>query len=376
MQITIGRLRGGFCVSWRDPETGKRRRFQLAARSRAAAEAEARGVYLRERASGGGVTIETIWQAYVAHLGTKPTASTMTYTGRAILPFFGAFRPEQVSTDDCRAYVVLRSRQKKAIGTVHTELGHLRSALRWAAKTGLIPRAPHVERPPKPASRVRPMSDPELRPLISACSAPHVQLAVILLVATGARVSAVLDLTWDRVSFETGLIDLRLPDGVTRKGRAVVPMNRMARDALQQAHAARLSDHVVEWAGRRVKSIRTGYQAAMRRAGLSDLSIHQIRHTVAVKMLQAGRPLVEVSQFLGHSNIQITERTYARFMPERFADAARILDLPGFDDPAGTSHGATIRERRVECQGAGWWVMRDLNPRHLRCERSWFRPSC
>jgi len=180
------------------------------------------------------------------------------------------------------------------------------------------------------------MSDVELRALIAACAAPHVRLAVILLAATGARVGAILDLTWDRVSFETGLIDLRLPDGVTRKGRAVVPMNRMAREALRQAHAARLSDHVVEWAGNRVKSIRTGYRAAMLRAGLSDLSIHQIRHTVAVKMLQAGRPLVEVSQFLGHSNIQITERTYARFMPERFTAAAELLDLSGFDEPTNT----------------------------------------
>ncbi|MCR9148891.1 MAG: site-specific integrase [Rhodobacteraceae bacterium] len=337
MQITIGRLRGGYCVSWRDPETGKRRRFQLAARSRAEAEAEARDVYLRGRASRGGVTVEAIWQAYVSDLGDKPTATTMVYTGKAILPFFGAFRPDQIGAADCRAYAARRRQDGRTIGTVHTELGHLRSALRWAAKTGLIPRAPHIERPPKPASRVRPMSDVELRALIAACTAPHVRLAVILLAATGARVGAVLDLTWDRVSFETGLIDLRLPDGVTRKGRAVVPMNRMAREALRQAHAARLSDHVVEWAGNRVKSIRTGYRAAMLRAGLSDLSIHQIRHTVAVKMLQAGRPLVEVSQFLGHSNIQITERTYARFMPERFTAAAQLLDLSGFDEPANTS---------------------------------------
>ena len=59
------------------------------------------------------------------------------------------------------------------------------------------------------------MSDPELRALISACSAPHVRLAVILLVATGARVGAVLDLTWDRVSFETGLTSDEILDLIT-----------------------------------------------------------------------------------------------------------------------------------------------------------------
>lgn len=71
----------------------------------------------------------------------------------------------------------------------------------------------------------------------------------------------------------------------------------------------------------------------------SDRSIPRIRHTVAVKMPRAGRPRVDVSQFPGHSSIGITGRINARFMPERFADAARILDLSGFDDPASASHG-------------------------------------
>lgn len=357
MQITIGRLRGGYSVSWTDPDTGRRRRYQLAARNRAEAEAEARDVFLRHHAPRTGLTVSGLWQAYIDHLGAKPTAQTMTYTGRAVLPVFGALRPDQITVADCRTYAATRARQGKSIGTVHTELGHLRSSLKWAAKTGLIARAPHIERPPKPASRVIPMSDDQLRALIEACVAPHVRLAVILLVATGARVGAILDLTWDRVSFETGLIDLRLPDGVTRKGRAVVPMNRMARTALAEAHAARLSDHVIEWAGRRVKSIRTGYKAAMQRAGLRDLSIHQIRHTVAVKMLQAGRPLVEVSQFLGHSNIQITERTYARFMPERFAEAAEILDLSRFNEPPITSQtapGSTRNAKDFKRKDGGW----------------------
>lgn len=337
MRITISRLRGGFSVSWADPETGRRRRFQLAARTRAEAEAEARDVFLRENTPRGGVTVAEIWDAYIDHLGSKPTAKTMRYTGKAILPFYGSFRPDQISVADCRKYIDLRSGKKKAVGTIHTELGHLRSALRWAAKTGLIARAPHIERPPKPASSVKPMSDDQLRAMVDACVAPHVRLAVILLIATGARVGAILDLTWDRINFATGIIDLRLPDGVTRKGRAVVPMNRMARHALESAYEARLSDYVVEWAGKPVKSIRTGYKSAMRRAGLRDHSIHQIRHTVAVKMLQAGRPLVEVSQFLGHSNIQITEKTYARFMPERLAEAADILDISRFGEPPSTS---------------------------------------
>ena len=87
------------------------------------------------------------------------------------------------------------------------------------------------------------------------------------------------------------------------------------------------TDWVIEHNGKPVKSIRTGYSAALRRAGMTGVSIHQIRHTVAVKMLAAGRPIEEVSQYLGHSNVQITFKTYARFLPNHLSEAAEILEF-------------------------------------------------
>lgn len=335
--ITIGRLRGGFCVYWVDPSTGRRKRYQLAARTRNEAESEAREKFLRENWTTGELTVAAIWDAYIDHLGQKPTAETMRHTGKAVLSSFGDLRPAQITVQDSRKYLASRKAEGRKLGTIHTELGHLRSALRWALKSGLISRAPHIELPPKPASNVKPMSGEELQRLIDGCSAPHVRLAVILLIATGARVGAILDLTWSRVDFERGVIDLRLPDGVTRKGRAVVPMNRMSRAALQAAYHARLTDHVVEWAGKRVQSIRKGYAAALERSGLGSMSIHQIRHSVAVRMISAGMPIEVVSQFLGHSTVQITHQTYARFMPEHLQDAADILDLSRFSEPRSTS---------------------------------------
>ena len=325
--ISIGRLRGGYCVYWDDEATGKRKRYQLAARTRAEAEAEGRDRYLKETAGPTGATVEQIWAAYIVHLGSKPTAKTMAHTGKAVLAHFGALRPDQITVADCRDYMAQRMAAGRKVGSVHTELGHLRSALRWAAKVRLIDQAPHIEQPPKPASDVRPLTDRQITALLDGCGAPHIRLAVILLLATGARVGAVLDLEWNRVDFDRGVIDLRLPDGITRKGRAVVPMNRMARAALETAHQARLTNHVVEWAGKRVKSIRKGYAAALDRAKLEDVNIHQIRHTVAVRMLSAGQPIEAVAQYLGHSNTAITYKTYARFMPEHLASAAEVLEF-------------------------------------------------
>ncbi len=326
-ELTIGRLRGGFAVSWY--ENGKRRRYQLEARTRKEAEAEGRDKYLEKSKPKGKWLVSQLWEMYVAYLGAKPTATTMKFTGKAILPHFGALRPDQITDQDSKDYLKSRIKEGRKLGAVHTELGHLRSTMNWAFKRNLIDRSPHIELPPKPDSDVRPLSDTELQRIIDGCGAPHVRLAVILLLTTGARVGAVLDRTWDKIDFERGVIDLRETDGVTRKGRAVIPMNRMARAALQTAHEARNTEWVVEFNGKPIKSIRTGYSNALERAGLQGTNIHQIRHTVAVKMLAAGQPIERVSQYLGHSNIQITQKIYARFMPEHLADAAEILNLDG-----------------------------------------------
>lgn len=323
--ISIGRLRGGYCVYW--TEGRKRRRYQLEARSRTEAEAEGRDRYLKETRAPGGQTVAQIWEGYIVHLGEKPTAETMRHTGKAVLAHFGSFRPDQITVQDCRDYAAKRAADGRKIGTVHTEMGHLRSALRWAHRQGIIAREPYIERPPKPASDVRPLTDAQITALLDGCRAYHVRLAVVLLLTTGARVGAVLDLEWNRIDFERGVIDLRLPDGVTRKGRAVVPMNRMARASLEHARRAALTPYVVEWAGGPVKSIRTGYRAALRRAGLRNVNIHSIRHTVAIKLLQSGAPMEEVSQYLGHSNTATTYKIYARFQPEYLAERAEVLNF-------------------------------------------------
>ncbi len=324
--ITIGKLRGGYCVSWN--ENGKRRRYQLAARTRKDAEAEGRDRYLKETITRNGHTVADLWTMYVDYLGDKPTAATMGWTGKAVLEHFGTYRPDQITIADSRAYIAKRIAAGRKPGSIHTELGHLRSCMNWAVKkAAAIDRVPPIDMPSKPDSDVRPLNQNQIHRIVDNCTAPHVRLAVILLLTTGGRVSAILDRTWDKIDFDRGVIDLRLTDGVTRKGRAVLPMNALARTALKTAYDARQTEWVVEYNGGPIKSIRTGYAAALRRAGLSGIRIHQIRHTVAVQMLAAGQPIERVSQYLGHSNIQITQKIYARFLPEHLADAADVLNF-------------------------------------------------
>lgn len=326
-EYTLGHLHGRFVVTWREPD-GRRRRYRLAARTAREAEAEARDVIRRETLPKGQLTVADVWAAFRADREGRPVAENMRHTAKSILPHFGHFRPDQITTEDCRSYADARRRAGLADGTIWTHLGQLRTSLRWAEKMRLIARAPHIERPAQPAPKDRRLTDAEIARLLAADAEPHIRLAVILMLTTAARVTAVLELTWDRVDLVRGSINLRTSDSTTRKGRAIVPINATARAALLAAREAALSEHVVEWAGGPVRSIKKGFAALCARARLTDVSPHVLRHTAACRMAEAGIPMEEISQYLGHSSVRVTASVYARYSPDHLRRASEVLEFP------------------------------------------------
>lgn len=324
--MRIGKLGGRFVVMWND-EGGKRHRHRLKATTKQAAEAEGRDVFRRGTARASGHLIADIWGMYRDDRAGRPIAETIKYTGKAVLPHFGAHRPDQVTADDCRVYAKTRADSGLSQGTIWTELGHLRLICRWAEKAGLIERAPGIELPQKPAPKDRWLTDAEIARLVAADAEPHIRIAILLMLTTAGRVGAILELTWDRVDFVRNQINLRVDGTGPRKGRAVVPMNGTLRAALAVAADAALSDYVVEWAGGPVKSIRRGFTTTAENAGLRGVTPHVLRHTAAVRMAASGVPMQMISQFLGHSNTGVTERVYARFAPGHMAEAAAALEI-------------------------------------------------
>jgi integrase len=251
----------------------------------------------------------------------------MKHEWKAVGPHFGHLRPDQVTVETCREYTKARKKVGKHDGTIWTELGHLRSVFLWSLDRRLIPHAPAIERPSKPAPKDRWLTAAEIQKLLDAPSAAHIHLAVLLMLSTAGRVGAILDLTWDRVDMERGQIDLRVDATGPRKGRATVAMNAGLRAALSAAKAAARTDHVIEWAGERVASIKTGFNAKVASSGLKGVTPHVLRHTAGVHLAAAGVPMTKISQYLGHSNTSVTERVYARFAPDHMRKEAEILDF-------------------------------------------------
>ena len=198
----------------------------------------------------------------------------------------------------------------------------LRACLRWHYGKD----APQIVAPPPSKPRDRFITKEQRETLLEAIETPHVRLFVILALTTGARMSAILDLTWERVDLDTGTIDFN-PAGrdITNKRRTVVPINEQARKALDEARKGAMTDYVIEYAGKRVLSVKKAVAAASRRSGV-PCSPHVFRHSAARWMAEADVSMERIAQYLGHTSTRVTYATYARFSPRFMADAKAALD--------------------------------------------------
>ena len=146
-------------------------------------------------------------------------------------------------------------------------------------------------------------------------------------------------------------------------------MNRVCKAALLEAKAGALSDYVIEWAGKPVKSLKRSLKSAARNAGITKtVSPHILRHSAAVHMAEDGVSMEEIQQFLGHEDIETTRKIYARFSPNYVKRAAKALEiddlgsmnqrtLPNSDDLALISVDNMVGATGIEpvtptCQGS------------------------
>jgi integrase len=175
------------------------------------------------------------------------------------------------------------------------ELLRLGTALREAETTG-IPwevdgtksTAKHA---PKPNKRLTVVS-------------PFAIAAIRLLLFTGCRLREILDLRWDQVDFERGV--LFLPDSKT--GRKTVLLGAPALRVL--SGLSRVGPYVI--AGSNPEKARSDlkrpWNAIRRRAGLDGVRLHDLRHSYASVGAGAGLGLPVIGRLLGHTQPSTTAR--------------------------------------------------------------------
>ena len=160
--------------------------------------------------------------------------------------------------------------------------------------------------------------------------------------ACGLRVVDVMTLQWGHINFEKK--ELRKIMIKTNK-RHVIPLTEQAISILRQWQEKRegckyvfnlvkeeldLDDAEALYKARNnaTKCINQSLVVVGEQIGLPfNLSMHVARHSFAVFELNKGLSMTVVSRLLGHGSTDVTEKVYARFLPETLStEVARLKD--------------------------------------------------
>ncbi len=144
------------------------------------------------------------------------------------------------------------------------------------------------------------------------CSAQHLKPIILTALYTGLRKSEILSLVWKNVDFNNNIIIIPSFNNKSKKEKTV-PLSSILRKLLLELKLknSSVSEYVfLDEKGTNMKDIKTAFYNACRRAKITELVFHDLRHTAGTRMLESGVGIVEISEILGHSSIELTRKRY------------------------------------------------------------------
>jgi len=143
---------------------------------------------------------------------------------------------------------------------------------------------------------------------------------------TGLREGELVNLSWkDGIDlFRKTVVVVKSKNGEKR----TIPTNEKIFEMLRRKSRVRpMHGRVFYWekGPLNVYVIQYQFRKACRKAGLDDLHFHDLRHTFATRLIQAGADLYTVQRLLGHKTPAMTQR-YAHHSTESLRSTVEILD--------------------------------------------------
>ena len=250
-----------------------------------------------------------------------------------IVPWLASVPLHLIHSGMLKPYLDSRLNAGVSPATVNREIAVIRRILNLSARawrddgTGLpwLLQAPPLLRfVPHPNPRQpRTITRAEEACLRAALQEPKRRLVQFTLY-TGMRDSEARCLTWP----EIGPAGVTLAGTRTKNGHPrTIPLCRTARAAIEGLE--RTGGYVFTYRGQRFCRIRGGsWAAATRRAGLSGLRVHDLRHTFASRLRALGVSVEDRADLLGHYRGSITTH-YSHAELARLQACVDLLDLSG-----------------------------------------------
>lgn len=249
-----------------------------------------------------GLTVAEFSPKYLAKLqskGLRALDRPTTIVQRHLLPFFGLRPLRSLKLEDGIAYIAHRRAQEAADGTIERECGVLLGLLNYAVANEDLDKNRLLSLDvPSGAKRERVAEAWELF-RICACSAPAIQRMLMLALLTTLREAKLIAMHHEWV-IQRGDGDWLMPaPGSRLKGvPKELPLSPLASFVLRGDQARIGGRYFSQW--KDAGSFKHRWMEACARAGVHDLHFHDLRHTAATWLGEAGVEYATIEKLLGH----------------------------------------------------------------------------
>lgn len=250
------------------------------------------------------------WEALAAWVKERPRNPSEVRAVRLIRTGYGD-RPLSEVTEAS----LIDAFGERDAATYNRLMNLVRSALNGAVQAGWLTQAPKIGRRKAVRKSFRWLTRTEWRKL-RAELAPHLQRMADFAIATGLRWGNVSSLQWDQVSLERRVVWVGAGEAKGRKALSI-PLAPTALAALRRTGRER-TGYVFTYNGEPLTSPKTGWNAAVRRAGLEHVRWHDLRHTWASWHVQNGTPLKVLQELGGWASLEQV-MIYAHLAPSHVA---------------------------------------------------------
>lgn len=289
----------------------------------------------------------------------KPRVRSKTRTdykgllSRHVFPLIGDRLLAKLQPLDVQSVCCSMHSQSLSARTIRYTHAVLHSALAQAVKWRLIIDNPasKVELPAGRRQELKVFTPEQAQVFVKACADEPFGTLLTLAVTTGLRPSEYLALQWKDIDWAIGTVRIqrtleRLPGGAWQSADTKRPGSR--RVVKLQATVLRQLERHREEASRtcpcdpgslvfvnsqglpisRRSLVQHQFKPLLRRLGLPDIRLYDLRHTAATLALVAGVPPKVVSEQLGHTRAAFTLDVYAHVLPQmQDAAAAKVEAL-------------------------------------------------